>query len=173
METIKQLQLTIGVLSTSIGLKNLSNLLKEIPATKLPSKKIDELCSQLGISNNQLDVDYYSTTWDNWKIIISVLYGIIKNFPWLKDRFDCDNRAAFMNSLCALLTGLNTCSDMYCKVTNVNTGTSDMHHPNFIIDSDGNGYIFDVDNYGQFQKVTSKTFVMGTWKYDLSGIRIF
>ena len=43
----------------------------------------------LKISVNALDISYYYTTWENWQTIIDVLYGIIKDFKWEAEKFDC------------------------------------------------------------------------------------
>lgn len=163
----------IEILSVAIGLQRLKNRFKDIKRTRVLASDIDKLCKTLGISSNQKDILYQSTDIETWKVIIDTLYGMIKPFPWLAEFWDCDDRASWILSMCSLLTNLNTCADAYCRVTNINTGATDMHHPNFIIDKDLNAYIFDVDNGGMWQKVTSNSFVMGVWKYDLVNINIF
>ena len=169
---IDQATRTIGVLTTAIGLQRLRNDFSTVEKTTITSKTILDTCNKLGISANELDVNYYTTTFENWQIITSTLYAIVKNFPWTADTFDCDNRAGFVQHLCALITGLNTCSDAFCKITNIVSGATDMHHPNLIIDNLGNAYIFDVDNGGVFQKITANGFIANNWKYNLQGIRI-
>jgi len=164
---------TVGVLTTAIGLQRLRNEFSSIEKTKINVATIDAVCKKFGITANELDVKYLTTSFENWEMITSTLYGIVKNFRWTTDTFDCDDRAAFMTSLCALTTGLNTCADAYCKITNIVTGATDMHHPNLIIDKDNNLYIFDVDNEGVFRKIITNGFIINSWKYDLQSIRIY
>jgi len=172
MDTITKAKLTIAGLSTSIGLQTIkNNLSPEI--TEIKFSTISNKCAELGITTSQLDVSYYSTDWDTYKIIADTIYSIVKNFKWTADKFDCDDRSAFQTSLCALLFGLNTCAGMYCKITNVNTGNSDMHWANCIIDKNGELYLFDADNSGVTQKITSKTFTAGVWKYEIQNLRIY
>jgi hypothetical protein len=91
----------------------------------------------------------------------------------MTDVFDCDNRARAMNALISL-TALSNCgSDCYCKVTNVDTGANDLHHCLVLIDKDANLYVYDVDNNGLNQQITSDEFVMGKWEYDLSSITVY
>jgi hypothetical protein len=116
---------------------------------------------------------YYSTDFATWQEIIEVVWGILRNFTWTADRADCDNRSNFVTSMVSILFGLNTCAGMYTKVTNINTGATDMHWANCIIDKDGNMYAFDADNNGLMQKITSNGFIMGVWKYDVVNLRIY
>lgn len=171
MNQIEKLQRTIGILSAAVSLKNLSKI--PVVSTEIKSANISKGCNQLGISKNELDVLYYSTDFDTWQEIIEVVWGILKNFTWTADRADCDNRSNFVTSMVSILFGLNTCAGMYTKVTNINTGATDMHWANCIIDKDGNMYAFDADNNGLMQKITSNGFIMGVWKYDVVNLRIY
>ena len=127
----------------------------------------------LKISVNALDISYYYTTWENWQTIIDVLYGIIKDFKWEADKFDCDNRSNLMTSLCSLLFRINTCAGLYCKVLNLQTGIKYLHWANIIFTKDGKVYLFDVDNFGKYQQIISSDIIMGQNKYTPISIRIY
>jgi hypothetical protein len=134
--------------------------------------QILDSCKKLGITTNGLDVNYWTTNIDSWKKIIEDTYGIIKNFKWEEDIFDCDNRAGFVQHFVSLTAKFNTCADAFVKITNIITGATDMHHPNLIIDNLGDLYIYDLDNSGLWQKITRNDFVMANWRYHIESIRI-
>lgn len=174
MNTINQLKRTLGTLYTSVGLKQISNASDDIPLTQIPLSLIYPAINKLGITSTEMDTAYYTTTWDNWEKILETVWGIVKNFKWTAEKFDCDNRAAFVTVLCGLLFGANTCASVYCKREHIGeAGYDGMHWCNLIIDKDGNTYLFDVDNWGMRQKITSNNVVMGTEKYIMSNARIF
>jgi len=128
----------------------------------------------LTVSINNLDLVYYFTTWDNWRIITGAINEIISPFKWEAERFDCDQRAVLAVSLCGLLFRLNTCADLYCEVYDANTGAFKyLHHANLIVDVDGNIYLWDIDQRGMIQKITSSNIVMGSLKYKPLSIRIY
>jgi len=172
---INELQRTIGVLTTNIGLASLKKSFGTFEKSSITSKQINDAFSNAGIkiTITELDYLYQTTNWDNWEKITKTLYGIIKPFPWTKEYFDCDQRSSFITATCGLLFSLNTCAGIYCKITNTETGNSDMHWANLIIDKNGGLYLFDVDNGGLTQKITSNNIVMGKWRYELQSLRIY
>ncbi len=120
-----------------------------------------------------LDYNYYYTSWDNWKKIIDVLYGVIKDFKWESESRDCDNRSNLMTSLCSILFGLNTCAGLYCEVYDLNGNLLYLHWANLIITNGGQLWLFDVDNKGQTSIITSGNIVIGDKRYKLLSIRIY
>lgn len=86
---------------------------------------------------------------------------------------NCDNRAMLMSSLIPVMYGLTTCSPCYCQVFDVSGKEIGWHYNNLIIDELGSVYLWDCDNFGTVQKITTNTPVMNNWKYKLSSIRPF
>jgi hypothetical protein len=173
---INSLMRTIGTLQTSVGLKTIMKAASEFETNKITGLNILSSLKKLGINSSnvsQLDALYYTTSWDNWKKILETVWGIVKNFNWVEDKFDCDNRAAFVTVLCGLLFGVNTCSSVYCQRDNQNGGWSGRHWTNIAIDKDGNTYLFDVDNNGLMQKIDNNDCLMGNEKYHFISARVY
>ncbi len=173
---INGLKRTIGVLTASLGLKQIINASSEFSTTNGNWSKLNEALkkSNLQIPLDNLDSDYYFTSWENWEKIIDVLWGIMKNFNWVAEKFDCDQRSAFTTSLAGLLFGLNTCCGVFCEVYDANTGILKyLHWANIIIDKDNNCYLFDVDYGGMKQKITGNNMVMGANKYKFIRLRAY
>jgi hypothetical protein len=145
------------------------------PITFQGARKVNDALDSIGgLTNNNLDMTYYFTNWDTWQKIVEVLYAIVKDFKWEAERFDCDQRSALMTSLSGLLFRLNTCAQLYCEVSDANTNeVKYLHWANLIVTTDGQCYLFDADNGGMTQKITSKTVVMGGLKYKLISIRSY
>jgi len=169
---MESLERTIGVLTSAIGIQRLRNSYANFPKYKITLKQILDAFRKLGVEVNGLDANYYTTNIESWEKIINDTWGIVKNFKWEADVSDCDNRAGFVQHLVSFTARLNTCGDAFVKITNTITGATDMHHPNLIIDNNGSLYIYDVDNNGLWQKITSNGFIMGTWKYDIQSVRL-
>jgi hypothetical protein len=97
----------------------------------------------------------------------------LRNPPKAKNIL-CDNRSAFVTVLCGLLFGVNTCAGVYCHRQNIDSvGYNGLHWANLIIDNNGNTHLFDVDNHGLRQKITTNNSVMGREKYNLKSVRIY
>jgi hypothetical protein len=173
IDTITKLKLEIGALTANIGIQTIENELSKLQKYPIIQSKITEACKKVGISINFLDINYQTLAWEDYEVVANILYKIVSSKKWTPDFYDCDNRANFMATLASRTGLLNTCADCYCEVKNINTGASDMHHPNLIIDKDYNLYLFDADQNGMYQRITSDNFVMGVWRYDLSSIRIY
>ena len=170
---INALQRTVGVLTTAIGLAQLRKCVTEYERDKLP-QPLEALIKPLGVNATELDFLFLTTSYDNWSQIIDVLYGIVKNFPWEAEVFDCDDRSALMTSLCSLIFRLNTCMGAYCQVSNATTGDLKyLHWCNIIVDKDGNLRLFDVDNGGLNQKIFGNDVIMGNCKYHFISLRAY
>lgn len=120
----------------------------------------------------QKDLNYYTTTKENWEKCFETIYGIVKRFKWQKDKFDCDDRAKLVSALCSLLFGLNTCAEVYCEIINIKTGNKIRHYTNIAITSDSEVYLFDVDQEGKRKIIEAgEPISMGNWTYKLISSR--
>ena len=175
----KQLQINsikrqIGTLMAVAGFKQVKQARSEFDIVNLQNGEIQTAGKVLGIYTNYLDFKYFFTSWENWEKILDVVWGILKHFKWMKEVFDCDQRAAFMTVISGMLFGVNTCTTVYCKVSDAVTGVFRYDHTaNIIIDRDKNLYLFDADNHGMRQKITSNNVVMGKVKYEFLSIRAY
>ena len=174
MSEINKIKRQIGTLMTTAGLMQIRQSINDLATEEIYLKKIRESCNSFGISINELDFMYRTTSWETWEQIIPTLYGIIKEFKWEAEYFDCDDRASFMTSLCSLLFRINTCASCYCEVYDSATGKLKyLHWCNIIIDRSAQLYLFDVDNGGMVQKITSNNLIMGNNKYNLLQLRLY
>lgn len=177
--TDKELQINsikrqIGSLTFMVAITQLREAISDFSDTELGIEKIENAIKGFGMSVTPLDEKYYYTSWDNWQKIISVLNPIVSNFKWEAERFDCDNRSLLVSSLCSLMFKINTCASVYCDVYDVNTGVYKYrHYANLIVDDNSNVYLWDVDQGGMYQKITSNNVVMGVNKYYLMNVRAF
>ena len=120
----------------------------------------------------QRDLNYFTTTKENWEKCLDTIYGIVKHFKWQKEKFDCDDRAKLVSALCSLLFGLNTCGELYCEVTSLKTGNKIRHYTNLAITSKGEVMLFDVDNGGEKKIIdVGEPISMGKWSYRLISAR--
>ena len=104
------------------------------------------------VSTVEQDLNYNVSSWDKYKEALDMSYKIVKEFPWRKEVFDCDNRSAFINVLMSVY-GL-TCGRAHGEVYNSNTGDKKyLHWFNAVIDKDLNVYVFDADAGGKFTKI--------------------
>ena len=170
---ISWLQRTIGGLFIQLGVQQLRNAQTDFTVATSNADKILSVARKLGIQSTELDFSYRYTSWDNWLKIIDVLNPILKSFKWEAQVFDCDNRAELVSSLCALIFRINTCARVYCEVLDATTGVSKyLHWCNIIVDTNGSSYLWDVDQNGMTQKITTNNTIMGVNKYKLISMRI-
>jgi hypothetical protein len=177
----KQLQINavkrkLGTLMSILGFKYIKEAQNEFQRTKFHINQIQQFFNTNGITLpvNNLDVDYFTTSWDNWQKILDTIYPILQEFKWTRETGDCDNRANFMTTTAGILFDVNTCTEIYCHVSNATTGKAiDYHKANIIIDDAGNTYLFDADNGGLRQKITGLNHIMGNWRYQILGIRAY
>lgn len=164
----------IGALQASVGLKTITKYRPVFEPEKINLSVLLSSLKKTGIESSvELDVDFYTTSWDNWQLILDDVWGIIKNFNWIADTADCDNRSALTTVLCGLLFGVNTCSGVYCDRYNLDGGWSGRHWANLITDKDGNTYLYDSDNHGLRQKVSNNDIIMGREKYHFISARTY
>jgi hypothetical protein len=126
----------------------------------------------LGLPTVQLDDKYYFTSWENWQKIIATLNPILQQFGWVAERFDCDKRAMLITSLTALFFEINTIRPIYCDVYRVGDGQfAFAHYANVIVDSNGNAWLWDLDEGGQFTKITAQNPIINNKRYFLKSIK--
>jgi hypothetical protein len=174
MSEINKIKRSIGTLMTTAGLMQIRQAINDLATEEIYVSKIKESCNKLGIGVNELDFTFRTTSWQTWEQIIPILYGIIKEFKWESDIFDCDDRASFMTSLCSLLFRVNTLASAYCEVYDATTGKLKyLHWANVVIDRDAQLYLLDVDQSGMIQKITSNNLIMGVNKYHILQLRLY
>jgi hypothetical protein len=170
MTIINKLKQTIAFLQLRVAIKLLKQITYDIPITET---KVLPVLSGVKLYGTELDYMYQTTDWDNWSEILDRVYGILQDNPWTAEYADCDNRAEFVSAFISVVYNLNTCGRVYCEVSNATTGELRyLHWCNIIVDKDSNLYLFDADNSGLKQKITSTTPVMGSVKYKLLSYRI-
>jgi len=173
---LSYLQKTIYTMTAAVALKNLSKASEDIIPVIKSYADIDSAIKGLDskITTNDLDISYYFTSWDNWNTILDCVWNILKWFPWKAEKADCDDRSNFMTSMCSIIFGLNTCTSVYCEVSNAQTGAVKyLHWCNIVVDDNGSCYLFDADNGGMRQKITTNNCVMGNNKYRFISVRAF
>ena len=174
MNITNNIKRAIGSLYFRIAITQLRDSQDDFDSQVFGFDKITNALKPLEVSATNLDTQYWFASWDTWQSIISVLNPIVQNFNWVSERFDCDNRANLMSSLVSLMFELNTCSTLYCDVYDATTGAFKYAHTcNLIVDINDNVWLWDVDNGGQFTKITSNSPVMGVNRYQLYSIRAY
>ena len=170
---ISAIKRQIGTLLIVAGIKQLQQ--DNFTTIDTSNNKVYQALKNIGISLNfsPKDIKYRYTSWENWEKIIGVINGIVKHFPWIADVFDCDNRADLASALNSVIYNLNTCGKVYCEVFDAESGKSRyLHWANMIVDTDDVVHLWDLDNYGKYQKITSAMPVMGVNKYQFKQLII-
>lgn len=156
------------------GFRGMRNSTQDFAPTVSSSTIINGALFKIGLPSDNLDIYYYHTYWTSWQKIIPIINALILPFEWTSERFDCDNRSALGSSLVSLLFGLNTNNQLYCEVYDASTKKLKyIHWANIITDIDGNCYLWDLDQNGMVQKITSKEVVMGVNLYKLLKVRAY
>lgn len=170
MNIINKTKNAIGFLYLRLGIKTIKDIVFDIPITKI---RVIPVLSGMKLYGTELDMQYYTTDWDNWSEILDRVYSILGDNKWTEDKADCDNRAEFVSALISIVYNLNTCGRVFCEVSNPDNGTLKyLHWCNLIIDKDSSIYLFDADNGGLKQKIYSTNIIMGGNKYNLKSFRI-
>lgn len=126
----------------------------------------------LGLPVSELDSKYYFTSWENWQKIIATINPILDHFNWKAERFDCDKRSFLATALTALFFEVNTVRPVYCDVYRVSDGKfAFAHYANIIVDSEGNAWLWDLDENGLVTKITGQNPVINNKRYFLKAVR--
>jgi len=149
------------------GIKSTVN----IRSVRQPTKYLrDSIAKVKNISVSPRDFYYYFTTWNNEEKMLGLIYKILKNFKWVSEKYDCDDRAKLVSALHSILFELNSCGEVYCKVTDKN-GKTIAHWANIVVTSDGSVYLFDMSNQGIAMKLEPGKYKMGKWEYEILNAR--
>ena len=173
--TINAINRTIGTLMVVVGVKKLRQAQSEFTTTDTSNNKFYQALKSRGIDVkfSPKDITYRYTSWENWQKIIKVINGIVKHFKWESEVFDCDNRSDFASALTSLVFRINTLGKIHCSVFDAESDKFLYGHwANILVDIDDNLYLFDLDQSGMCQKITSNNCVMGRLKYRFKQIII-
>lgn len=167
---INAIKRAIGQLTIRMGVQQIRDAISDFTDTQ---GDFNRFCKPLlGLPATQLDEKYYFTSFENWQKIIATINPILDQFNWVSERFDCDKRAFLVTGLVAMFFEINTVRPMYCDVYRVGDGQfAFAHYANVIVDLDGNAWLWDVDEFGKFTKITSQNPVIGNKRYVLKAIK--
>lgn len=167
---INKIKRAIGQLWLQVGTKQIRDSISDFTDTEGDFNRFKK--PLLGLPVTQLDEKYYFVSFDNWLKVIETINPILKSFPWVSERFDCDDRALLVTALTSLLFEINTVRPVYCDVYRVGDGQfAFAHYANVIVDNADNAYLWDVDEGGAYTKITSTTPIINNKKYILKAIK--
>jgi hypothetical protein len=114
-----------------------------------------------------------TTDWEHWSEILDKVYTILGENVWTENVADCDNRSEFTSALISIIYHLNCCGRLYCEVSYLDGRKGNyLHWANIIVDKNKELYLFDCDNLGLKQKITSNIVIAGNVRYTLKSYRI-
>jgi len=167
---INSIKRAIGQLTMRVGIMQIRDAISDFTDTEGNFNRFKN--ALLGLPATQLDEKYYFTSWENWQKIIDTINPILSQFNWKAERFDCDDRALLVTALTALFFDINTVRPVYCDVYRVSDGQfAFAHYANVIVDLNGNAWLWDVDEFGKFVKITSLKPIIGNKKYILKAVK--
>jgi hypothetical protein len=174
-ETDRTLQINsvkrqIGQLFLRVGVMNIKDAISDFTYVE---GDFARFCQPLlGLPVSQLDIKYYFTSFDNWQKIIATINPILQQFNWQSEKWDCDKRSYLVTALVALFFGINTIRPLYNTIYSVANGQNLAdHYANVFVTAEDKMVLWDVDNGGQYTKVTSNPVVIGNWSYHLKAVR--
>lgn len=164
-----------GVPLTVSGLKMTQSSFDYLKPVEMSFGEIKNTCNAFGldIKTSELDFTYYVSDWSDYLDVISAAYAIVKQFPWTREKWDCDNRANFMTDLCAIF-GL-TVGKSYCRVYNKDDKEMKyMHYFNVVITDKKEMYFIDADNGGYFTKMEKgKDIIIRDNQYEIISVTFY
>lgn len=169
---INNIKRQIGTLGIIFGIKNFRDAISDFETKIGTFSEVLKYIKGLNIQSTQYDITYKFASFDTCEKIIESLNPIAKEFGWVAEFEDCDDRAKLMSALVSMLFLINTNFAAYCEVYEANTGKLKyLHYANLIVAEDGKLIFWDVDYNGKFQRIFSNDFVMGENKYHLISIK--
>ena len=161
----------IGQTMIKVGVKQIWNAISDFSDVEGDFNRFKK--SLLNLPVAELDSKYYFTSWENWQKVIETINPILQEFNWKMDRFDCDDRALLITALTSLFFEINTVRPVYCDVYRVGDGQfAFAHYANVIVDSDGNAWLWDADEFGLFTKITTTTgTIINNKRYVLKAVK--
>jgi hypothetical protein len=173
---INELARKLGSLLLDRGIRFLQLSFRNLQVTEFTAVQVKDFVTQAGLNIpvNQFDWKYYTTSFENWQLLIDSV--ILDKALYIANIRDCDNYAYLMTSFASFIISLNTCGAAYGVVYNAQTGaTIAAHYFNTILASDGNLYLIDtLNSYPEFTKIEKgKPIILGPWRYEIRGITFF
>jgi hypothetical protein len=160
----------IGTLLLTAGIKQLRDAISDFTTTEGDYARFRK--PLLGLPVSELDSKYYFTDLSNWQKIIDTINPITKEFPWLAEVFDCDDRATLVVALIDACFEINTCRQVYCNVYRVGDGQfAYAHYANVFVTEEGTAWLWDADSGGQYTKITAQNPVIGNKRYELIAVK--
>ena len=173
---VNELARRIGSLLLDIGIRFLQSSFQNLQVTEFTALQVKDFVTKAGLNIpvNQFDWKYYTTSFENWQLLIDSV--VLDKALYISERFDCDNYSFLFSSLSSIIMRLNTCGVAYGIVYNKNTGALiGYHYFNIILVSDGSLYLIDtLNSYPDSVKIEKgKSIVLGNWRYDVRSITFF
>jgi hypothetical protein len=173
---INELARKVGSLLLDRGIKFLQLSFQNLQITEFSYDQVKNFVTQSGLNVpvNHFDWKYFTTSFDNWQLLIDSI--VLDKAMYIAERRDCDNFAFLMTSLSSFIIGLNTCSATYGIIYNAETGNLiGGHYFNMILASDGNLYLIDtLNSYPEFVKIEKgKPIILGNWRYEIGSMTFF
>jgi len=173
---LKEIERKLGLALLDKGIFLLQDSFSGLENAQLTADMVRGYVLNLGLNIpiNQFDYKYYTTSWQNWQLLISSV--ILDKALYLADKRDCDNYAYLFASLSTFLMSLNTCGVAFGEIYDKTFGRFiDRHYFNTILTSDGSLYLIDsLNSYPDYVKIEKdKDIVLGNWKYKLLSITFF
>jgi hypothetical protein len=169
INTIKR---KIGQLLITAGIKQLRNSISDFSTQESNYIRFKDAMGFLNVPVSELDSKYYFTSYENWLKVIETLNPITKEFPWLAEVFDCDDRATLITALVNACFEINTCRTVYCKVWRVSDGKfAYAHYANIFVDDSDRVWLWDADEKGQHTRITSLSPVINNKRYELLAVK--
>jgi len=164
---IKKLSVLLNSLLLVRGIKGMqecySNLIRDFYSASAIQTAIKQRIRRIPVIEK--DLIYFTTTEQNWRILLSLIYNnIIKAFKWRREYADCDDRAKFVCALISFLFTLNASAQVYCEVSGFG-GWRGRHYCNLVVTSEKKVLLFDVDNGGRIKEVVGDNMTMGGVRY--------
>ncbi|MEK6881106.1 MAG: hypothetical protein AABY22_15915 [Nanoarchaeota archaeon] len=167
---INSIKRAIGQLTMRIGVMQVRDAISDFTDEEGDFNRFKKPLLDLPVA--ELDSKYYFTSWENWEKVIATINPILEQFNWKQERFDCDDRALLVTALTALFFEINTVRPLYCDVYRVGDGQfAFTHYANVIVDINGNAWLWDVDEFGKFTKITSNNVIINNKRYVLKAIK--
>jgi len=155
------------------GFKGMKTAFKFNPIQKGAGEfKTTMLNVGIDVPMSQRDIYGFFTDWIIWNNCLDVITNIAKHFPWIAERFDCDQRATFVKVLCDIFLGINSCGIAYGKIYKLDGSELGLHYFNFIVTADKKLYLYDID-FGNKGLVTGVDPIVGNNKYKIISTEFF
>jgi len=167
---INKVKRQIGQLMVRVGTMQIAEAISDFTDTEGTFAKF---CKPLlGLPVSELDSKYYFTSFENWQKIMDTINPILEQFNWIAERRDCDDRAMLTSSLISLFFEINTVRPIYCDVYRVGDGQfAYAHYANVFVDTDGNAWLWDADENGEYTKITAQNPVINNKRYFLRAVK--